>query len=750
MRVLSVPIALALLAAAPAVAPAASFTLVEKGSPRACIVVPDAALAEKPGEDGRLWRDAAEDLRHYVEQISGAVLAISNAPVGGLAPIHVGTAGLSIPTNAASEFGDAYVIDVSAARVALQGESPRATYYAAAQVLQQLGVSWYAPGPLGEVVPKSDTLRLPTGRIVEAPRFATRHLWGGTPEEQRWLLRNRLGGPALAQGHAFARYMKQASLEEHPDYYPVVGGKPVRTQANLSNPAVAKLMADQIAAAFRAGPTAWAGGKSACIGPDDGFLLDERPESRAMDSGEMDPLYRVPSATDRFLAFANEVCRLLRPEFPDHTLGFYIYSNHCMPPRRVKPDPMLVPLVAPIAFSRYLPVGSPREPTAMLLESVIRDWAALCPRLGCYLYNFNLADTAMPFTRSRAWSEGLPRLYELGVRSCTIESMPNWHTMVPGNWIAANLLWDPSADVKALREEFYPRYYGPAGIAMRQYDATLETAYDTEAYAGNLWSMHRILAPDVMAALESDLAAAAEAVQGDPAFAPRVEIARFSLNFAADWLAARAALNAGELTNAAACARAFVTNYEAASRKFPLFFGPSIRKYFEAFHLRAFEDADRVATNGVPILQFPDEWAAFLDEDRIGARMGLHRPEAGTGNWTRLRTYSASLDEQGFPFFRGLIWYRQEFSVPEEHRRAPACRLWFGGLDATAHVWLNGRDLGEHAVANFGPLDLDVTAALAREGRNVLVVAVDNTPFNELGTGGIVRPVRLYAAGGAP
>jgi hypothetical protein len=141
----------------------------------------------------------------------------------------------------------------------------------------------------------------------------------------------------------------------------------------------------------------------------------------------------------------------------------------------------------------------------------------------------------------------------------------------------------------------------------------------------------------------------------------------------------------------------------------------------------------------------PDEWTAFIDKDQIGEECKLYLPEAGTANWTKLKTYSAAIDEQGLPFFRGTLWYRHEFALPAAHKDAPALKLWFGGVDDTATVYLNGKEVGRVASGNFGPGEVDITQAINREGNNVLVVAVSNYGITELGTGGIVRPALIYA-----
>lgn len=724
---------------------AETLTLVDQGKARVGVVVPAKAIPAKgavPDPAFEHHRLAAKDLADYLGKMSGATVTVSDKPATGLVPIYVGSAPAKIALTKKSDFGDAYLIDVRPDQIVLDGESSHAVRYAASRLLHALGVRWYGPDEMGEHVPKRQTVSLPIGRTEEAPHFQTRNLGSG-----EWGWRNRIGVQMLAQGHAFDGILETSkTFKTNPDYYPIVNGKPYGGQANLSNPKVVELFTKKIGAEFRKGPTTWAGGKTAAIGPDDGLLLDERPESRAMESGELDRIFRVPSATDRFIKFANAVATGLEKEFPDHTFGFYVYSNHDFPPRTVKPHRNLVPVVAPISFNRYLSIGNPNEATSMMLKDNILAWKALCKRVGVYLYNYNLADTAMPFTRRLAWSKDLPNLYKWGIRDATIESMANWHTMVPGNYVIANLLWDVNSDVAALLDEVYANYYGPAGPAMREYNTLLENAYEsTTAFAGCTFSMHRIFTPKVMGELEASLAKAEGAAKSDVLITRRLAVTRHSLNFAKQWLAMRSALNEFRLADAEKHAQAFLDEYKTADKTYPGYFAPYIDGYFKAFHHRSFVAAGKIAREGTVLYTFPDEWSAFLDESGVGETMGLHLPDAGLGNWTKLKTYSASIDEQGQPFFRGLLWYRHEFTLPAGAQSAKALKLWLGGTDDVVHAYLNGKDLGTQAPGNFGPAEFDLTQAINRTGRNILTLSVDNSGITELGTGGLVRPALIYA-----
>ncbi len=714
---------------------------------------------------------AAEDLAEYLGRIGGVQIPIEKEPIPGLVPIFVGSAPEARGPAAETPYGDAYVVEVSEERIVLHGESRRAVYYAAADLLHSLGVRWYAPGRLGECIPQRSTLTVTTGRKEAAPSFITRRLWCRPPDELRWMYRNRLGEPTIPSGHSLHGFGARLpgwrepglsvleSRSRYPDYYSLKEGKS-GAFINLAHPEIPGIFAEEVIRRFReegskGGPGGKRGVDAISLSPDDGFLEDERPEVVAINDPEPDPVLGLPSFSESWFAFLSRVCEEVEKRDPslDFRIGSLAYMNYLMPPRRFRPNPRILPVVAPITFNRYVSMGTPGAPTSELLVEILKGWAAISPRVGVYLYNFNLADMAMPYTRRVHWTRDLPRLHAMGIRDVTIESHPNWHTMMPGNYVAARLLWDVRTDVSALLEEFYPGYYGPAASAMRGYDAALENAYESSrVLAGGVWGMHRILTPEVMHALEQALREAEGEVQGRSPFEQRVEIVRYSLNFAKIWFAARDALNRGDLEEAERQGEAFLANYRMGYGKYPLFFGknvswsPNIERYFELFHHRAFQDAGRIAREARVLYRLPDE----LPVHRVPLVKGRpeNRPPPDpdrTKEWQRMKTFSATLDEQGHPFFRGVLWYWHDFELPPPAGAVHSCRLWFGGVDSKVSVWMNGKEIGEQFAGSFKPVEFDVTEALRPVGTNRLLIAVDNTFPNEIGIGGILRPVLLYA-----
>jgi hypothetical protein len=217
---------------------AETVLLVRDGEARCCVVVGAEEAFKEPAlanwaPKAALLRWAAEDIAAYIGKMSGATVRVDDKPVEGLLPIYVGCAAEGMKVEKPTEFGDAYIVDVSKERIVLHGESRRAVYYAAAHLLHELGVRWYAPGDIGEVVPQRKTIGVQVGRTQSAPDYVTRNIWMYGPEQERWSYRNRMGHPAptIPCGHSLHSYAAKLpgwkegkeGRAKHPQYYNSAG-----------------------------------------------------------------------------------------------------------------------------------------------------------------------------------------------------------------------------------------------------------------------------------------------------------------------------------------------------------------------------------------------------------------------------------------------------------------------------------------------------------------------------------------------
>ena len=185
------------------------FAIVEDGRPRATIVI-----AKEPIDSVKF---AAEELRHYVERMSGATLSIADDTTEEKGPtILIGASKLTdaLQLNTPSGFSKAlnhegYVLKTFGNRVlALVGNDGGPTckeagcagpvrgalfergyagsLFSTYDLLERLGCRWFMPGEIGEVVPREKTLRIRELDVLEKPKCPIRGFWGyvGAPRDK--------------------------------------------------------------------------------------------------------------------------------------------------------------------------------------------------------------------------------------------------------------------------------------------------------------------------------------------------------------------------------------------------------------------------------------------------------------------------------------------------------------------------------------------------------------------------------------
>jgi hypothetical protein len=174
-------------------APSSSFVLAENGTARAVIVA-----AQEAGIPGQF---AAQELKTYLDRVTGASFCITNAPPASGGMILVGdsqfTRQLGIETGALKRdgfvekrYGNAICIAgrdckdfdvrayVSHGRWKEHGLPECATLFGVYHFLETIcGIRWYFPGEQGEIVPVRHRLAVDQLDVVEEPKFVFRELF---------------------------------------------------------------------------------------------------------------------------------------------------------------------------------------------------------------------------------------------------------------------------------------------------------------------------------------------------------------------------------------------------------------------------------------------------------------------------------------------------------------------------------------------------------------------------------------------
>ncbi len=717
-------------------AAAESITLVSGGTAHYQFTLPD--------DPDEMEIKAVGELERYLAKLGGveALERSQDLPI----TIEIGQAADNDALRERAAADDSgFFVEVTPTVVRLAGTTPTATLYAAYDLLERLGCRWFMPGEIGEVVPTLGRVQLETMSAVELPDFTGRILQslpaGDLSDE--WALRNKLGGPHYPSSHSWAHLVPPDEyFETHPEYYSLVDDERVPRQLCTSNPDVIRIAAQTIIADHEADPTrTWFG-----IGPNDGGGFCECENCLAQDTGDYDPFSADVSITDRFLRFANAVAEQVHEVYPDIKFAFYVYHNYMRPPLEVVPDPSIIPAIAPIGLCRLHGMGNPVCPERNYHQYLIREWTRICPEVYHRGYSYNLAGPNLPLNYVSRWAYEIPYCKRSGVTGFRVETMMSWANYGPLGYVMAKLMWDADQDVQVLLEDYYDKFYGPAANPMQEYWTRMDRARREAPYhTGNAVNIPDIYTDATMKYLGERITLAEKRARSEP-YAERVHIVAESLRYLDAFLRMRE--SAGRLRWREAKVALdevrevgqWMHDYEPALMeshggvaRIERFWAPEIEQGLE-----------RVEGDNSMVYEFPDQWQVFLDPLDVGEDLQYYARRIDDSSWQTLRTHSASWSDQGLRYYKGVMWYRHSLTLGPQWAGRQLL-LWFGGIDESAKVWVNDTYVGEFDTNGWQPVEVEITHAIRYERENLICVKVTNQVVNELGAGGITRPVMIWS-----
>lgn len=732
-------------------------TLVAEGKPQAVILI---STDEEKDTDPALRQtlrtsvqNAAKELSETIAQISGASLPIERVgeqdlPLRlkslsgeGKIPIVVGKLVFAafFGREAAWKNSSSFLLEIGTNGIAIAGATPRATEIGVHALLEELGVRWFFPGKLGTIIPQASTVRAKAQRRLESPAFQARNFQLRDP--LRWINHQKAGGAYFPGAHGIP-LGDDVSFETHPEFYGLVGKERQPRQLCVSNPQVLERAVAAARAFFEKNPDApWYG-----LGPNDGGGFCQCEGCRNLDAGDYDPFSGEESVTDRYIWFFNRMLEALELTHPDKKLAFYIYHTYMRPPKREKPNPKISGAIAPIALCRIHGPSNPVCPERGYLKELVAQWAEILPDLYERGYWYNLGDPAMPFVQISRMADEIPYYAARGVQGYRTECLNHWALHGPSLYLAGRLLWNPNEDVSAILNDYTTRLFGASAKPMLEYFQLVdERLTHGDHHAGSSYEFLNYFPKSVRdqgrAILEK-----AEALAVESPYRERVDLFKTGFEYSDAFgrmLEARNSHRWKEAADALAevdhLRDVLTTQYEA----------PMLEPTSSEGHLRRFfrlgveQGAARTQGGNTLVHPLQDEWEFLLDPTQTGGTLHYEKAELQGGNWQKVPTWTTTWSAQGLRYYRGMAWYRQSFELTES-QAGKRLFLWFGGVDESARVWVNGHLVGTSPSSAFTPFEVDITDAV-RAGKNVVTLCVANLRTNELGTGGITAPAFVYA-----
>jgi len=349
--------------------------------------------------------------------------------------------------------------------------------------LRELGVRWYMPGELGEIVPREKSISLLEIDRTVHPDFDIRSLTvvryhSRSREDIHWSLRlgtNRV--PSLM--HHGLRYLTEREDQHaaHPEYFSLINGvrdnRSKTANACLSSEGLFEENVRFVRTMFDHYDV-----PIVSVMPHDGFThiceCDKCRGKATLDRG-YSGWY-----SDYVWEYVNRVAREVAKTHPGRKIMCGAYSTYQLPPQNID---RLEPNVL-VQITNGRPRWEMDDATHGQLDELRRAWMVKTPNKLSLTMNY-------PFTQRGEFRPCyFPHVIVRGVRDTKdqVWRQENWVPERKGRlhepgvnhlnaWVLARFMWDSGQDIDALLDEYYGLFYGPAAEPMKAFIEYCELNY---------------------------------------------------------------------------------------------------------------------------------------------------------------------------------------------------------------------------------------------------------------------------------
>ncbi len=535
------------------------FVIVENRTPQAVIVIGKNANEQE--------QFAADELQSFIKKSSGVVLPIKRDNEdfsGNIIAVGQNEINLKAKVNCDNIEKEGFRIKTEGNILSLIGKDDRGTQFAVYTFLEKyLGIRWFWPGELGEVVPKNETIKISRINDLEVPDFKWRNrgpdgaLWGATTgptemharelvlgitrehqkEVELWEKRNKWGGMKIYGGHALGEiFPPEKYAKTHPEYYAWVDGKRAVPGADYdykhegqictTNQDAINVTVEWVNKILDDSPDY----DAVHITMNDGGGFCECERCMALDSGELikrpgidaEEMKKRPQKynviTNRIFTFVNKVSEEVQKTHPGKYVVSMAYSRYITPPKNIQLHPFVIPQYCLWSAYRH---ANPEQ--KKLHGDIASGWAEAAERTAVYEYFINgswpgIHRLVMPYI-----AESIKYLYRKGIDLYQMQSGDEFGINGLNYYIAGKLLWNTELDEKELLDDFYRMAFGNAGDSVKKFHNRLEEAWKIQTLDGLDVSCNSIkntrlldyLSPQLLEECNQDLTDAENAANND-------------------------------------------------------------------------------------------------------------------------------------------------------------------------------------------------------------------------------------------
>jgi hypothetical protein len=515
-----------------------NLRLVENGkSSYAIVIAPDASQSERHG---------AEELQHFLEQMSGARLPITAASQPRM--VLVGNSPALEKLNLKISFADlgpeGFALKTSGRQLVIAGGRQRGSMYGVYTFLEKLGCRWFTP----EVsrIPKMRTITVGPLDNTQKPAFEYRETFFSEAYDRDWAARNKTNGSfqgldATVGGkvryfpfvHSFDQLIPPSRyFKDHPEYFSLIDGQRREHggQLCLTNPDVLRLGIEAVERWIAAHPDA----TIISVSQNDHYGYCECDNCRRVEQEE------GGAHSGPLLRYVNALAEAIEKKYPDKLIDTLAYQYTEDPPAITRPRRNVRIRLCPIGVCEAHPYE--QCPYSAYFMKNLDAWSKITDQLYIWHYNTNFSNYLQPFPDFDELAADIPMYKRHGVVGLFMEGAVSKGGGAENaelrSYVMAKLLWDSKADANQLVNEFLEAYYGKAARSMRAYfDLTQsQVRMAPNGQGRHIWIYDPPSAPylsDEFLASARELFRQAEAAADNDAVRARVRKARIGIDYVA-------------------------------------------------------------------------------------------------------------------------------------------------------------------------------------------------------------------------
>jgi hypothetical protein len=409
------------------------------------------------------------------------------------------------------------------------------TLYAVYDLLEQLGMRWYLPmADIGIVTPNLKTITIKDQSTKKEPEFPVRIFAdckaGNSRDEFLWYKSMRVGSAiCLPVYHSVSGPTKLYPDEQPQEYYGKVGGKTDYSVPKLSNERLRADTVEYLGWVDKAFPGIGYEG----VGQPDGWSrMDADDAAAGWDKiSERGPNGRF---SDYAWDFSMDIRKRIMEKNPEKKFTIFAYSCTRRPPSNLEkvPDNVTVVFCQTSAFW-MLPNKELEDRKEWLAKMSNKNQLLIWEYYLQHAPNYNFPPVPVIFPKfmqenfKGLYDHSAGFLVEVGWSAAVADlkaNKPNlarpWitHLML---YLHSKLCWDRNLDVRAVMEEYYDLFYGPAKAEMKEFYEFAESVW-SRPEARQITAAGGFLKPDDVDRY-FEILARAKAKAGDTVYGKRVD-----------------------------------------------------------------------------------------------------------------------------------------------------------------------------------------------------------------------------------